>query len=522
MWLAIAAHLPLGLDLPPCAILLSFSHAPAFTARLTRVSRACAVFSLFQDGADLGLPFTARAPACLARLSARLLLLQLRQEFAGSPLIPRLRDERSLLLCGRPLGSARVTVRPSAAWSVSLPQPPSRRVVIAGRSLSLCFAPSLLFTVVCFLRFEGCREALGADALLEGAAAAHAAVGGSRVTVRIGPLAAADAAPSETRLTALPFAAPALLVLCRALTATFLPSPAAEEFPEAFAVFWRHAILGMAEMRRVFAGPAWTIGPLTFGQSLMLVYQHRVSINLHWRPLSCCSAIVPSAGPLRLLQVPLAAFKKFSYPIRPFYFVHKVEMPELSRFRDAIVDFYDDFAMLIRVGFPPPSVEDVRDGEVTFRGDFEWQVTAVIEADGIELQAEALPLLSKVSQRFKQMFAVDRRLLRRAGQFLSGLAKLELNFVTVICEVIEEFQREKWAREIDWEGFFNGAKVSTDGTRIAVAVWTNVDALNLEASRVEQKLQITAATRVGSRAFFTVRGFVQWLTESDPGRRWAI
>jgi hypothetical protein len=254
----------------------------------------------------------------------------------------------------------------------------------------------------------------------------------------------------------------------------------------------------------------------------MLVYQHRVSVNFHWRPLYCCSAIVPSIGSLTLLKVPLALFKKFIPPIKTLHFVYKVEVAELAQFRDAIVDFYDDFAMLIGIGFPFPSVEDIQEAAIAFQGDFAWAVSARIEVDGVVLQADVLPLFSEVSRRFKEMFPANRGLLRRAAQLLGGLTKLDINFVTVICEVMAEFQKEIWAREIDWEGFFNGAKVSADGTLIAMAVWTNVDALDLEVLRVGQKVQFTATTHTGPKLFFGVRGFIQWLTESDPGKPWAI
>jgi hypothetical protein len=289
-----------------------------------------------------------------------------------------------------------------------------------------------------------------------------------------------------------------------------------------FTVFFRHGMRALVRMREVFHDAAWSFGAVSLGRSIILVYQRRVSINFHWRPLYCFSAILPSVGTLTVLQVPLAVFKKFFHSVRTSHLVYKVEISELARFRDAIVDFYDDFALLVKAGFPCPASDDLQPGFVTFRADFGWQIVATIDPDGITVQGDAVALFTRVSRRFRDLFGRDRRMLRRAAQLLIAVARFEQMVVAAVCEILAQLQREGWAEAIDWQRFFDDAKVSPDGNRIAVTIWTPIDVMDLELVRGSQKLQIVVGTQAGHRMFAAIRGLIQWLAESDPGTPWAI
>jgi hypothetical protein len=238
--------------------------------------------------------------------------------------------------------------------------------------------------------------------------------------------------------------------------------------------------------------------------------------------LYCFSAVLPSVGTLTVLQVPLSGFKKFFHSIRTSHLVYKVEIGELVRFRDSVVHFFDDFALLVKAGFPCPASEELQQGAITFRADMGWPMVARIDSDGIAIHADVGAFFTKVSKRFREIFANDRIMLRRAAQLLISLSRFEQSFVTAICEVVLQLQRDGWATAIDWGRFFTDAKVSPDGTRIALSVHTRVDALELELARVAQKLQIIVGARSCHRMFSTLRGLIQWLSESDPDRPWSI
>jgi hypothetical protein len=202
--------------------------------------------------------------------------------------------------------------------------------------------------------------------------------------------------------------------------------------------------------------------------------------------------------------------------------VYKIGFSELVKFRDAIIEFYEDFALLVRLGFPFPLVDDLNHGVLHFHGDFGCQIVAIIEPDGILLQTDSVPPFKKVSSRFKEIFKTERGLLRRAVQLMLGMANLELTFIASVCEALAELQKEPWASTIDWDQFFTDAAVIADGTGVTLTVSTAADSLDLEFSPVGHKIQIIASARSGHRTFSVHRGFAQWLSESTPHKHWVL
>jgi hypothetical protein len=244
-----------------------------------------------------------------------------------------------------------------------------------------------------------------------------------------------------------------------------------------------------------------------------LIYRRRISITVHWRPLHSFSAVLPRCGALTLLRVPLAVFKKPSSSVKSVDLIYRIESSELERFRDAIVDFYEDFAMLTRVGFPVPQPEDLADTCFSLHAVFTWPILATIAPDGIGFQSD-FPLFAKVTHRFRKFFDGSRNVFRRASELMLSIAKLSEPFAKAVCEIIGQTQGKGWCEAIDWVKFFDHANFNVDEGHMFLVFDLKEELLEIEL--------IGPGGAVKQKQFSSLRQFIQRMTEGCFEGIWEV
>jgi hypothetical protein len=292
-----------------------------------------------------------------------------------------------------------------------------------------------------------------------------------------------------------------------------------DELMENSFVFFQHDLATLQRLREVFSGDEWSCGRPSIRRSTFVIFRRRISINFHWRPLNCFAAIIPCRGAFSVLRVPLANFQKFYQTSRSVHHVFKIELRELERFRDAILHFYDDLGLLLTSEFSSPALDDLHDSSIVLRSE---AMTATLDADGLTIESEAIPLLTNVAGRFREIFRRDRRLLRRAAQLLIGVAKFDQSYGVAIAEILNCAQRDDWSALVNWGLLFDTAKFSPDKGRIIFALGLPKDLLEFEMGKVAMKLQISVACRAGGNVFSNLRQIIQWMSESDPMARFVL
>jgi hypothetical protein len=286
-----------------------------------------------------------------------------------------------------------------------------------------------------------------------------------------------------------------------------------DELMENSSVFFQHGLTALQRLRQVFSQDEWSCGRPSIRRSTFVIFRRRISVNFHWRPLNCFAVIIPCRSAFSVLRVPLANFQKFYQTSRSVHHVFKIELRELEGFRDAILHFYDDLGLLLTSEFLSPALDDLHDNSIVLRRE---AMTATLDADGLTIESTAIPLLTNVAERFREIFGGDRRLLRRAAQLLIGIAKFDQSYGLAIAEILHCAQRDSWQALVNWELLFDTAKFSPDRGRIVFALRLPRDSLEFEMGKVAMKLQISVACRAGGNIFSNLRQIIQWMSESDP------
>jgi hypothetical protein len=130
--------------------------------------------------------------------------------------------------------------------------------------------------------------------------------------------------------------------------------------------------------------------------------------------------------------------------------------------------------------------------------------------------AEAMPIVTKVARRFKEIFCSNRNLARRAVQFIVGISKFEQQFVVAVCEILNHAQKRHWHKVVDWGILFDSAKISPDKSKILFALGMPVELLEFEVGKVAGKLQVSVTWHAENKVFSNERSVVQWMAECDP------
>jgi hypothetical protein len=224
---------------------------------------------------------------------------------------------------------------------------------------------------------------------------------------------------------------------------------------------------------------------------------------------------VPNDGVFALLRVPLAGFWQVHNSIRTVHQVYFLELEDLPRFRDAIADFFDDIGFLMLAGFQPPTLDNIKNSTVRLTCLRTVSLVAVIDSEGMAIDCEALSVFAKVSRQFRYMCGGDRRMFRRAMQFMIGTADFEMSIIIAACEIINEAQSQHWRWKVKWTEVFDNVMINPDRKIMRFPLPVGVNLIQMEITNVEGKLQITVKCRGVTKTFTILRPVIQLIAECE-------
>jgi hypothetical protein len=277
--------------------------------------------------------------------------------------------------------------------------------------------------------------------------------------------------------------------------------------------FLQNGPFALKRVLETLSGDNWTCSYNM--NEISVIFRRRISMNFCWRPLHYWAATVPNEGLLALLRVPLAGFQQVYNPTKTIYQEYLVELADLPKFRDAVVDFYDDLGFLMMAGFEAPTADSIRDNTVMLTCARTVGLVAIIDQEGMTIEFESLALFAKVSQQFRDILGGDRRMFRRAMQLMVGITRFEISMVVAVCEIINETQSQTWKGRVRWTDLFDD--VVTDGERqmMAFTLPIGVNLIGIEIAKVAGKVQVAVTCRGMTRKFAILRSVIQLMAGCD-------
>jgi hypothetical protein len=202
-------------------------------------------------------------------------------------------------------------------------------------------------------------------------------------------------------------------------------------------------------------------------------------------------------------------------PVKAVYRVFLVELMELPKFRDAVVDFYDDLGFLMIAGFEAPTPDSMSDNTVRLTCAKTVGLVAVIDWEGMAIECDSLGLFAKVNKQFRYICGGDRKMFRRAMQFMIGIAGFEMLMIVAACEIINEAQSHDWKWKVRWTELCDDVMIDADRNIIMFRLPIGVNFLQMEIAKVAGRVQVAVTSRGATRTFTILRSVIELMAVCD-------
>jgi hypothetical protein len=142
-------------------------------------------------------------------------------------------------------------------------------------------------------------------------------------------------------------------------------------------------------------------------------------------------------------------------------------------------------------------------------------LVAVIDWEGMAIECDSLGLFAKVNKQFRYICRGDRKMFRRAMQFMIGIAGFEMSMIVAACEIINEAQSHDWKWKVRWTKLFDDVMIDADRKIIMFPLPIGVNFLQMEIAKVAGRVQVAVTSRGATRTFTILRSVIELMAGCD-------